>query len=31
MAQLISIEIDEEKYYLSLSFAIDDFIGDGVW
>ena len=31
MAQLIPIEIHEEQYYLSLSFDIDDFIGDAVW
>jgi hypothetical protein len=31
MAELIPIDMDGDQYYLSLSFDIDDFIGDGVW
>jgi len=23
--------VEEEEFYFSLSFDIDDFIGDGVW
>ena len=25
------IKVEEEKFYFSLSFDIDDFIGDGIW
>ncbi len=31
MNQLKQIIIKEEKFYYSLSFDIDDFIGDGIW
>lgn len=31
MAKLRKVEIEEEDFFYSLSFDIDDFIGDGVW
>ena len=31
MAELKSIIIDGENFFYSLSFDIDDFIGDGIW
>lgn len=29
--KLNPILVDEEQYFYSLSFDIDDFIGDGIW
>jgi len=31
MAKLKSIMVEGEKLFYSLSFDIDDFIGDGIW
>lgn len=31
MSKLRKIEVEEEDFFYSLSFDIDDFIGDGVW
>lgn len=31
MGQLKSIKIGREDFFYSLSFDIDDFIGDGIW
>lgn len=31
MPELRLIIIDEEKFFYSLSFDIDNFIGDGIW
>jgi len=31
MAELKQVIIGEEKFFYSLSFDIDDFIGDGIW
>jgi len=29
--KLGSLYVEGEKYYVSFSFDIDDFIGDGIW
>jgi len=31
MANLKSITVEEEKFFYSLSFDINDFVGDGIW
>lgn len=31
MSKLRTITIEEEVFYYSLSFDINDFIGDGIW
>lgn len=31
MPKLKAISIEGEKFFASLSFDIDDFIGDGIW
>jgi len=31
MAELKQVTVGEEKFFYSLSFDIDDFIGDGIW
>jgi hypothetical protein len=31
MPKLKAVFIEGEKFFVSLSFDIDDFIGDGVW
>jgi len=31
MPKLEPIYVEDERYYISLSFDIDDFIGDGIW
>lgn len=31
MSKLEPLYVNDEKYYISFSFDIDDFIGDGIW
>jgi len=31
MRELMKVQVEEEDFFYSLSFDIDDFIGDGVW
>lgn len=31
MSKLKQVTIEDEKFFYTLSFDIDDFIGDGVW
>jgi len=31
MPNLKSITVEEEKFFYSLSFDINDFVGDGIW
>jgi len=31
MSKIEPLYVNDEKYYISFSFDIDDFIGDGIW
>jgi len=31
MPELVPLSIEEDQFLYSLSFDIDDFIGDGIW
>lgn len=31
MRELMEVQVEEEDFFYSLSFDIDDFVGDGIW